>query len=56
MSARLRSTDEAPREVVLLDDSTWDAPAWLSPEDWLLEAGLDGHRAVAGLDDPEDGR
>jgi|GEM_PF-4287760 len=56
MSARPFPNDTAPREVGLLDDSTWDAPAWLSPEEWLIEAGLDGHRAIAGLDDPEDGR
>ncbi len=56
MSARLFATDIAPREVVLLDDSTWDVPARLSPEEWLIEAGLDGHRAAGGLDDPEDGR
>ena len=56
MSAHRFATDIAPREVGLLDDSTWDAPACLSPEEWLIEAGLDGHRAVAGLHDPEDGR
>ncbi|WP_339932383.1 hypothetical protein [uncultured Brevundimonas sp.] len=56
MSARLFSAVVVPREVVLLDESTWDVPAWLSPEAWLIEAGLDGHRAVGGPDDPEDER
>lgn len=56
MSARRLSTTVVPRETVLLDDSTWDVPARLSPEEWLIEAGLDGCRAVGGPDDPEDDR
>ena len=56
MSARSHATAAAPREVVLLDESTWDAPDRLSPEAWLIEAGPDGQRTVAGRDDPEDDR
>tara|TARA_R110000782_G_scaffold13727_1_gene40272 strand:+ start:107 stop:277 length:171 start_codon:yes stop_codon:yes gene_type:complete len=56
MSGRRPATAIAPREVVILDEAVWDAPARLSPEEWLIEAGLDGHRAAGGADDPEDGR
>lgn len=56
MSPRPLSTVVAPRETLLLDESTWDAPARLSAEEWWVEAGLDGHRAVGSPDDPEDER
>jgi hypothetical protein len=56
MSARPFMTETAPRETTLLDEAAWDVPARLSPEEWLIEAGLDGHRAVCCPDDPEDGQ
>tara|TARA_R110002167_G_scaffold14667_11_gene59194 strand:+ start:1272 stop:1442 length:171 start_codon:yes stop_codon:yes gene_type:complete len=56
MSARPRSRLVAPRETELLDESTWDVPAWLSPEAWLIEVGLDGPRGFGSPDDPEDGQ
>ncbi len=56
MSAPPSSTAVGPRETAMLDESTWDVPARLSPEEWLIEAGLDRHRLIGAHDDPEDER
>lgn len=56
MSGPLLARIVAPRETALLDESTWDAPDRLSPEEWLIEAGMDGQRVVTGFDEPEDDR
>lgn len=53
MSARPFPGEAAPRETLLLDAAVWEVPDRLSAEDWLIEAGLDGRRAVCCPDDPE---